>query len=96
MIPNRTLDAVTKGREGFDYDEGGEFMAASGRQAVDLYAMLALHSYLRLEINSGMRMRVNLLAKANEVLGTNYKRRQKAFDHLEAVLRAAGELGGME
>lgn len=96
MIPNRTLDAVTKGREGFRYDEDGTFTGADGREAVDLYTLIVLHSYLQLQIKTNMRFRVNLLAKANEVLGTNYKRRQQALDHLGAVLRSAGELGGPE
>jgi len=96
MLPEKTLDAVTKGREGFDYAPDGSFMGASGKEAVNLYTLIMLHSYLGLEIKTKMKFRVSLLAKANEVLGTNYKRKQQALDHLESVLRAAGELGGMK
>ena len=94
MIPNDTLDAVTKGREGFTYDDDGHMRGASGKDAVNLLALHTLVSYLRLEIKTGMKLssRVNLLAKANQMLGTEYKRKQKALDHLEAVLVMAGEL----
>jgi hypothetical protein len=94
MLPNETLDAVTKGREGFNYTEDGEFQGASGREAVDLFILHSLVSYLRLEIKTGMKMtaRASTLAKANEVLGTNYKRKDKALAHLEQVLELAGEL----
>jgi hypothetical protein len=39
-----------------------------------------------------MTARASTLRKANEILGTNYNRKQKALDHLEAVLTIAGEL----
>ena len=39
-----------------------------------------------------MTARASTLAKANEVLGTNYKRKDKALAHLEQVLELAGEL----
>jgi hypothetical protein len=93
MLPTETLDALTKGREGFSYDEEGNFRGAGGREAVDLLILHSLVSYLRLEIKTGMKMtaKASTLRKANEMLGTNYKRKQQALDHLEAVLSMAGE-----
>lgn len=93
MLPTETLDALTKGREGFSYDEEGNFQGAGGREAVDLFILHSLVSYLKLEIKTGMKMtaKASTLKKANEMLGTNYKRKQQALDHLEAVLSMAGE-----
>lgn len=94
MLPTETLDALTNGRKGFSYDEEGNFQAAGGREAVDLFILHSLVSYLRLEIKTGMKMtaKASTLRKANQVLGTNYKRKQQALDHLEAVLSMAGEI----
>jgi hypothetical protein len=94
MLPQDTLDALSNGRRGFNYTEDGKFQGASGREAVDLFVLHSLVSYLRLEIKTGMRMtaRASTLAKANEVLGTNYKRKDKALAHLEQVLILAGEM----
>jgi hypothetical protein len=94
MLPTETLDAVTKGREGFGYDEEGNFRSAGGREAMDLFILHSLVSYLRLEIKTGMKMtaKASTLKKANQMLGTNYKRKQQALDHLEAVLVMAGEI----
>ena len=94
MLPQDTLDALSNGRKGFNYTEDGEFQGASGKHAVDLFILHSLVSYLRLEIKTGMKMtaKASTLAKANEVLGTNYKRKDKALAHLEQVLHLAGEL----
>lgn len=94
MLPNETLDAVTKGREGFDYDSEGNFAGAGGVDAINLFRLHTLHSSLKLEVRTGMKMssRYSTLSVANEVLGTNYKRKAKALEHLEAVLVMAGEL----
>ena len=94
MIPNDTLDALTKGRSGFKYYEDGQLMSASGEEAVNLFVLHSLVAYLKLEIKTGMKMtaKASTLRKANEILGTNYNRKQKALDHLEAVLTIAGEL----
>ena len=93
MLPTETLNALTDGRKGFSYDEEGNFRGAGGREAVDLFILHSLVSYLRLEIKTGMKMtaKASTLRKANEMLGTNYKRKQQALDHLEAVLSMAGE-----
>ena len=94
MLPNETLDAVTKGREGFDYDTEGNFRGAGGDNAINLLRLHTLYSSLKLEVNTGMKMsaRINTLAVANQMLGTNYKRKAKALEHLEAVLVMAGEV----
>lgn len=94
MLPQETLDALSEGRKGFSYTEDGEFQGAGGREAVNLFVLHILVSSLRLEVETGMRMtaKASTLAKANAVLGTNYKRKDKALAHLEQVLELAGEL----
>ena len=94
MLPNETLDAVTKGRQGFDYDENGNFTGCGGTDAMNLLRLHTLYSSLKLEVKTGIKMsaRINTLAVANEMLGTNYKRKAKALEHVEAVLVMAGEI----
>ena len=92
-LPEETIEAVTNGRKDFIYNENGEFIGADGA-GMNLFVIHSLVSYLRLEIKTGMKMtaKASTLRKANEILGTNYNRKQKALDHLEAVLTIAGEL----
>jgi hypothetical protein len=94
MLPNETLDAVTKGREGFDYDSEGNFTGAGGTDAINLLRLHTLYSTLKLEVKTGMNWssRFSTLAVANQMLGTNYKRKAKALEHVEAVLVMAGEI----
>ena len=96
MLPNETLDAVTEGRKGFEYNTGGDLSSVSGEQGINLLRLHYLYSSLKLELKTGMKIssKVNTLKVANQMLGTNYKRKQQAFDHLEAVLQMAGELRG--
>jgi len=93
MLPEQTLEALTNGRKDFIYNEDGMFMGASGA-GMDLFVLHSLVRYLRLEIKTGMKMtaKASTLRKANEVLGTNYKRKAKALEHLEAVLVMAREI----
>jgi hypothetical protein len=53
-----------------------------------------LYSSISLELKTGMKMsaRVNTLKVANDLLGTNYKRKAQAFAHLESIMKLAGEL----
>lgn len=91
-LPENTLNAVTKGREGFDYHEDGTFAGASGPDAVNLYRLHAIRSALSFEIKTGMKMsRVSALKAANQMLGTKYTRKQRALDHVESLLESAGE-----
>lgn len=94
MIPNETLDAVTNGRKGFHHNENGDFTGADGVDAMNLLKLHHLWAGLKLEIQTSMKMssKVNTLKVANQMLGTKYRRKQQAFDHLEAVLTMAGEL----
>ena len=94
MLPNETLDAVTKGREGFDYDSEGNFTGCGGTDAMNLLRLHTLYGTLKLEVKTGMNWssRFSTLAVANEMLGTNYKRKAKALEHVEAVLVMAGEI----
>lgn len=94
MLPNKTLDAVTKGRAGFDYDKNGNFTGCGGDDAINLLRLHTLYGTLKLEVKTGMNWssRFSTLAVANEMLGTNYKRKAKALEHVEAVLVMAGEI----
>ena len=94
MLPNSTTNALTQGREGFDYDKDGNFQGAGGEQAIDLLRIHYIYAYLGLELKTGMKYsnRVNLLALANEAMGTNYKRKQQAYDNMTHLLLEAGEL----
>ena len=93
MLPESTLEALTNGRNHIEHNENGEMVAASG-VGVDLFILHSLVGWIKLELKTGMKMtsRGSTLKKANEMLGTNYKRKQQALDHLEAVLVMAGEL----
>jgi hypothetical protein len=53
-----------------------------------------LYGTLKLEVKTGMNWssRFSTLAVANQMLGTNYKRKAKALEHVEAVLVMAGEI----
>jgi hypothetical protein len=91
-LPERTLNAVTKGREGFDYDDEGNFRGATGPAAVGLFRLKMIKSSLEFEIKTGMKMsRVSALKAANADLGTNYRRKQQALDHITSLLESAGE-----
>lgn len=94
MLPNETLDAVTEGRKGFEYSKDGNLQAVSGFEGMNLLRLHYLYSSMKLELKTGMKIsgKVNTLKVANQMLNTNYKRKQQAFDHLEAVLKMAGEL----
>lgn len=98
MLPNETLDAVTAGRKGFEYGKDGDLQGVSGEQGINLLRLHYLYSSMKLELKTGMKIsgKVNTLKVANQMLGTNYKRKQQAFDHLEAVLQMAGELKGAD
>lgn len=90
-LPERTLDAVTKGPENITATAGATFF--DGPEAVDLFRLVALKSALSLEIRTGMKMSrgVSTLAVANEALGTTYRRKQDALDHLTGVLDSLKE-----
>jgi len=98
MLPNETLSTVTAGRKGFEYGKDGDLQAVSGEQGINLLRLHYLYSSMKLELKTRMKIsgKVNTLKVANQMLGTNYKRKQQAFDHLEAVLKMAGELKGVD
>jgi hypothetical protein len=86
-LPEQTLEALTNGQNHMSFNENGELTSASG-SGVDLYVLISLVSWIKLELKTGMKMTRNgsTLKKANEMLGTNYKRKQQALDHLESLL----------
>ena len=87
MLPEQTLEALTNGQDNMRFNEEGHLTSASG-SGVDLYILISLISWIELELKTGMKMtrRGSTLKKANEILGTNYKRKQQALDHLKSVL----------
>jgi hypothetical protein len=70
MIPNDTLDALTKGRSGFKYYEDGQLMSASGDEAVNLFVLHSLVAYLKLEIKTGMST-VGAANELRKLMGSN-------------------------
>lgn len=90
-LPERTLAALTEGRHGFEHHPDGSFAAAVGPVAVDLFRLIVIENALAFEVkHPGMKMtRASTLKAANAVLGTNYKRKQAALDHLREVMRQA-------
>jgi len=86
-LPEHTLEALTNGHNHMTFDDEGRMTSASG-SGVDLYVLISLIGWIKLELKTGMKMtrHGSTLAKANEMLGTNYKRKQQALDHLEALL----------
>jgi hypothetical protein len=86
-LPESTLEALTNGHENMSFNEDGHLTSASG-SGVDLYILVSLISWIKLELKTGMKMtrHGSTLRKANEMLGTNYKRKQQALDHLESLL----------
>ena len=86
-LPERTLEAVTNGAKHMDFNENGE-MTSAGGSGVDLYVLISLVSWIKLELKTGMKMTAkgSTLKKANQMLGTNYRRKQQALDHLESLL----------
>ncbi len=94
MIPSKTLDALTEGREGFRYDAEGNFTGCGGEKSIDLLRLHYLHSSMKLELKTGAKIsrNVNTLKVANQLLGTNYKRKAQALEHLESIMKLAGEI----
>jgi hypothetical protein len=94
MIPSKTLDALTEGREGFRYDTEGNFTGCGGEKSIDLLRLHYLHSSMKLELKTKAKIsrNVNTLKVANQLLGTNYKRKTQALEHLESIMKLAGEI----
>ena len=85
-LPQKTQDALDHGREGMTAHESGMF-SADGPEAVQLFRLLTIRNALEFEIRTGMKMsRISALAAANDALGTNYRRKQKALDHMNDIL----------
>ena len=86
-LPESTIEALTNGHQHMEFNEDGHMTSASG-SGVDLYVLVSLVSWIKLELKTGMKMTAkgSTLKKANQMLGTNYKRKQQALDHLEALL----------
>lgn len=86
-LPERTIEAVTNGQQHMEFNENGEMTSASGI-GVDLYILHSLVGWIKLELKTGMKMTAkgSTLKKANEMLGTNYRRKEQALAHLESLL----------
>jgi hypothetical protein len=86
-LPEHTIEALTNGHQHMEFNENGDMTSANG-SGVDLYVLVSLVSWIKLELKTGMKMtrHGSTLKKANEMLGTNYKRKQQALDHLESLL----------
>lgn len=84
-LPERTLDALTKGHEKIEPLPGGGWIAAG--EGVDLFRLITIKHALAFEIRTGMKMsRRSALKAANQALGTSYRRKQQAYDHIDSLL----------
>ena len=94
MIPSKTLDALTEEREVYSYDTEGNFTGAGGEKSIDLLRLHYLYSSMKLELKTGAKIsrNVNTLKVANQMLGTDYKRKEKALAHLESLMKLVGEI----
>ena len=94
MLPSETLNALTNGRDGFQYAEDGHAHTIGGEDGINLLRLHMAYSCLKLEVKTGMKYssRFSTLSVVNEMLGTNYKRKAPALAHIEQVLELAGEL----
>lgn len=87
-LPQATQDALDNGAAGVTVTETGAVFF-DGPDAVNLYRLKVIQNALAFEIKTGMKMwRMSALKAANATLGTNYKRKQQALDHLNAILSA--------
>lgn len=85
-LPEHTLNALTKGPDNIEVTETGTVFY-DGEDAVHLYRLSVIRSSLAFEIKTGMKMsRVSALKAANAALGTKYRRKQQALDHLDGLL----------
>ena len=93
-LPSKTLDALTNGREGFEYAEDGHAHTIGGENGINLLRLHMAYSCLKLEVNTGLKYssRFSTLSVVNKMLGTNYKRKAPALAHMEQILTLAGEL----
>lgn len=86
-LPQKTQSAIDNGAQGFEYHENGDFAGAFTPDAVSLYRLKVIQASLAFEIKTGMKMtRVSALKAANAALGTTYRRKQQALDHLNLLL----------
>jgi len=86
-VPQSTQSAIENGAKGFEFREDGSFAMASGPDAVALYRLKVIQNALAFEIKTGMKMsRASALKAANGALGTTYRTKQKALDHLNSIL----------
>jgi len=90
-LPDRTLDALTKGPENVEVAPHGSVFC-DGPEAVDLFRLMMIRSALGFEVKTGMKMtRASALKAANDALGTTYRRKQQALVHLDSLLSTFDE-----
>lgn len=90
-LPEHTVSALTKGHEGVEVHPHGT-VTFDGPDAVHLYRLHVIRTSLAFEVKTGMKMtRVSALKAANAALGTKYRRKQQALDHLNGLLSTFDE-----
>ena len=92
-LPDSTVGALVFGTNGIkpiDPDgrvSGVAFDGDDKMHGANLFRMRMVRTALNAEVRSGLKMtRGSVLAVANDILGTNYKRKQHALDHLSHLL----------
>jgi hypothetical protein len=85
-LPDSTINALTNGIDGVEVHPEGT-VTFDGPDAVNLFRLVVIRRALDLELRTGMRAsRHSALAAANQALGTNYRTKQKALDHIAGLL----------
>ena len=85
-LPQTTQEALENGAAGFTSTPDGAVFI-DGPAAVNLFRLKVIQNALAFEIKTGMKMtRHSALAAANQALGTNYRRKAQALDHLNTIL----------
>ena len=89
---NQTVaSAITNGPANVTAHGGGTSFV--GTDAVNLYRIVMFRKALGFEIETGLKMfRGSVLAAVNQMCGTNFRRKQAAYDYLTLVMaHAKGE-----
>jgi hypothetical protein len=84
-LPEQTLEALTNGHKNMDFNENGEMTSASG-SGVDLYVLISLVSWIKLELKTGMKMTRHGSTLKKAKLTTSVKQRHLlGFQYLPSI-----------
>lgn len=85
-LPVGTQNALANGRNGISATQGGGFIADTP-DSIALVRLMTVKSGLKFEIATGIKAsRVSILKVANSMLGTSYRTKKQALNHIDALL----------